>query len=131
MSESKPVESLRLESPLPNTEALEKLSKEELIQVVLSLANSKTGGVSPDNHHDEWPFTPSSVMSDFVRPNKILLDGNCLTPEELVAIGYDPSIYVDLAPAAWNRVAVSRKIVDNIIVCNLKQTRNATVSLGS
>lgn len=88
---------------------LEGMSREDLIKTIMQLQSSKR------DQADDASET-ESLLGDFVKPKKILLDGNCLTPEELVAIGYDPSIAVDLSPAAWAHVARSRQIVDNILV---------------
>ncbi len=94
---------------------LSRLSKEELVMMVMRLTSSAEGNNKVDTEGSET----ESILGDFVKPKKIYLDGNTLTPEELVAIGYDPTIIVDLAPSAWVRVQRSRQIVDNILVSHL------------
>lgn len=45
----------------------------------------------------------------------ILLDGESLTPEQLVELGSDPTMLIDLTPDAWNRVAKARETITNIL----------------
>jgi histidine ammonia-lyase len=80
------------------------LSKDELIKMVMSMAASKSKGTEDD-------FTDLKTPAD----NKIFLDGETLTPEELVLIGYNTDIEVELSPSAWAAVERSRKVVDNIV----------------
>lgn len=44
-----------------------------------------------------------------------VLDGESLTPERLVAVGYDPSCRVSLSEEAWQRVREGRAVIDSIV----------------
>lgn len=103
---------------------LQNLSKEALVRLVLNIANKSDGKPhsTSSTPNDCLEVVSSSegdtesLLGDYVKPAKILFDGHSLTPEELVAIGSDPTIPCDLSESAWQRVARSRDIVDNILV---------------
>jgi histidine ammonia-lyase len=50
-------------------------------------------------------------MSDRI----VLLDGETLTPDQIVEIGENPSITVDLTDVAWKAVTRARAVVDRVL----------------
>jgi len=107
----------------PTESELQKLSKEDLIRLLLTLTpttgSSATSGASATSNEvtdfSTEPFSRHTLFDEDEVPTKILFDGHTLTPEHLVAIGYNRDIEVDLSPLAWTRVRRSRQIVDNIL----------------
>lgn len=47
--------------------------------------------------------------------HSVLLDGESLTAEQLVSIGYDWNVKIDLTPQAWGKVQRGRDVVDRVI----------------
>jgi hypothetical protein len=45
----------------------------------------------------------------------VLLDGETLTPEQIMEIGENPSITVDLTDSAWKAVTRARAVVDRVL----------------
>jgi hypothetical protein len=115
------------------------MSKEDLIKMVLAMtpvtpvsekavSNAPESGVRRPRYEEgvDSGLGVESLFDDVETPRRILFDGLTLTPEHLVAIGYDTSIEVDLSPLAWTRVRRSRQIVDNIVVRPLTHLRHSS-----
>ncbi len=93
---------------------LEGKSKDELIEMVLSMTSSNSVGFDG--------FEKGELIDTETKYTKVSFDGYTFIPEELVAIGYDSTIECELTPQAWKRVKASRQVVDNIVVRILDNT---------
>ncbi len=49
------------------------------------------------------------MAQQLVEDNILFLDGETITPEQVLTAGINPALQIDLTPVAWERVIRARK----------------------